>query len=103
MFKAIVSAPFRQRSWPAWALTYLNLFRVVVVGSCVALLVVGWLEHVQWLLMAGSCIGIGEFLESSYYIAVLRWAERTGRLPTELREIGGGVCSRDVCKRETKP
>ena len=53
---------------------------VVVVGSCVVLVVVAWLLQIQWLMMASACIAIGEFLESTYYILVLKWAERSGRL-----------------------
>ena len=70
----------RRRSWPAWALTYLYIFRVVVVGTCVALVAVSWLAHIEWLFWASTCIAVGEFLESTYYIVVLRWAERTGRI-----------------------
>jgi hypothetical protein len=62
------------------ALKYLYVFRVVVVGGCLGLLVFAWVAHIQWLMMASACIAIGEYLESSYYIIVLRWAQRTGRL-----------------------
>ena len=61
------------RSWPQWALTYLYAFRRVVVGLCVVGAGVGWVEHIDWLLAASVCVGIGELLESSYYIGVMRW------------------------------
>jgi hypothetical protein len=69
-----------QRTWPQWAFTYLYVFRAVVVGSSIVLAAVGWLTHIPWLLMASSCIAAGEFVETTYYIAVLRWAQRTGRI-----------------------
>ena len=80
MLKAMLASVFHERSWAAWALTYLYVFRVVVVGGCLGLLVVAWIAHIQWLVMASACIAIGECVESSYYIIVLRWAERSGRL-----------------------
>jgi hypothetical protein len=66
--------------WMHWALVYLHLFRVVVVGGCVVLMFVGWLMHIQWLLMASSCIAAGELLETTYYLLVLSWGRRSGRL-----------------------
>lgn len=69
-----------RRGWRAWALTYLSVFRGVVVGVCVIGAAWGWSEHMSWLLAASACIGIGELLESSYYVAVLEWGARTGRL-----------------------
>jgi hypothetical protein len=80
MLKTILASAFRQRSWPAWALTYLYVFRVIVVGSCLGVLAIAWFAHIQWLVMASACIAIGECVESSYYIIVLRWAERSGHL-----------------------
>ena len=68
------------RTWPQWALTYLYVFRAVVVGSSLAFAALAWLTHIPWLLMAGLCIAAGEFVETTYYITVLRWAENTGRL-----------------------
>jgi len=35
----------------------------------------------DWLQKASICIAVCEFLESTYYISVLKWAEQTGRLP----------------------
>lgn len=56
------------------ALIYLSTFRRVVVGLAVIGAAVGWAENVPWLLAASVTVGIGEWLESSYYIMVLRWA-----------------------------
>ena len=70
----------QQRSWPEWALTYLFALRAVVVAGCLLAVAVAWLAHIPWLLMAGTCIAVGEFLECTYYISVLKWAEHTGRL-----------------------
>jgi hypothetical protein len=49
------------------------VFRRVVVGCCFIGAGIGIAEHVSWLLAVSVCVGIGEFLESSYYIAVLEW------------------------------
>jgi hypothetical protein len=68
----------RQRSWLAWALTYLYVFRRVVVGACIVAAGVGLAEDVPWLLAASVCIGLGEWLESSYYVAVIRWGTTFG-------------------------
>lgn len=68
------------KTWPEWALTYLHVFRMVVVGTCLVLVAGAWLAHIQWLLWAAGCIAIGEFVESTYYILVLRWGERTRRI-----------------------
>jgi hypothetical protein len=57
------------------ALAYLYLFRRVVVGLALVGAGVAWVEQVPWLLAACVCIGVGELLESSYYIAVLRWGQ----------------------------
>jgi hypothetical protein len=62
-----------RRSWPAWALTYLYVFRRVVVGACLVGAGIGLAEEITWLLAASVCIGVGELLESSYYIGVLHW------------------------------
>jgi hypothetical protein len=70
----------RRRNWPGVALTYLYVFRIVVVGSCLVIVGVGWLAHIAWLVIAGACIGAGEFIESTYYIVVLTWGQHTGRI-----------------------
>jgi hypothetical protein len=66
--------------WLRGALVYLHVFRVVVVGSCLMLVLIAWFAQIQWLLMASLCVATGELVESTYYILVLRWGQRTGRL-----------------------
>jgi hypothetical protein len=69
-------------TWPEWALVYLFAFRRVVVGTCLAAAGAAWQTEVGWLFAAAVCVGVGELLESSYYIGVLRWGQRRGSLPT---------------------
>jgi hypothetical protein len=71
----------RPISWPEWALVYLFTFRGVVVGACLVAAGLAWIDQVAWLLAASACVGLGELLESSYYIGVLRWGQRRGSLP----------------------
>jgi hypothetical protein len=66
----------RPRTWSDWARTYLHVFRAVVVTVCLAVAAFAWLTHIEWLLAASVCIGVGELLESSYYLVVLDWGER---------------------------
>jgi hypothetical protein len=68
------------RPWSDWAFAYLCVFRRVMVGLCIAGAGVAWAEQVHWLLAVCVCVGIGELLESSYYIEVLRWGRRRGSL-----------------------
>jgi hypothetical protein len=68
----------RAQSWRGWAMTYLFAFRRVVVGLCLIAAGVGLMHQIGWLLAVSVCVGIGEFVESSYYIGVLRWGERRG-------------------------
>jgi len=70
----------RHAPWLRWAVVYLHVFRAVVVGSCLMLVPIAWLAHIQWLLIASLCIATGELVESTYYILVLRWGQRTGRI-----------------------
>jgi hypothetical protein len=72
----------RPKGWPEWALLYLVAFRRTVVGLCLAAAGAAWLSDVTWLLAVSVCVGIGELLESSYYIGVLRWGQRTGSIPS---------------------
>jgi hypothetical protein len=72
----------RPTDWLAWALVYLVAFRRTVVGLCVAAAGVAWLTHVPWLFAVSGCVGIGELLESSYYIGVLRWGQHSGAIPS---------------------
>jgi hypothetical protein len=71
--------------WLHWALAYLYIFRVIVVGTCLTLVPIAWLTHIDWLFNASLCVAIGELIESSYYICVLRWGQRTGRLRVTAR------------------
>ena len=64
------------------AFRYLFIFRRVVVSLAVVGAVLAWAYQLQALTAALVCIGIGELLESSYYISVLRWRQRS---PTGLR------------------
>jgi hypothetical protein len=57
---------------PDVALTYLYAFRRVVVGLALLGAVVAWVAGAPWLLAICVCVGLGELLESSSYIAVLR-------------------------------
>jgi hypothetical protein len=78
----VVGGRGRPNSWPAWALVYLFTFRGVVVGVCLVSAGLAWIDQVGWLLAASVCVGLGELLESSYYIGVLRWGQRRGSLPS---------------------
>ncbi len=55
------------------ALTYVYAFRRFALGACLVAWAIGWAADVSWLVAAATCIGIGEVLECSYYIAVMRW------------------------------
>jgi hypothetical protein len=79
---ALASRQGQPKGWPEWALVYLFAFRRVVVGLCLAAAGVAWIDQVPWLLAASACVGLGELLESSYYIGVLRWGQRRGSLPS---------------------
>jgi hypothetical protein len=70
----------RADSWPGWAFVYLFAFRRVVVGACLFGAGVGLAQGITWLLAVSVCVGIGELLESSYYISVMRWGQRRGTL-----------------------
>jgi hypothetical protein len=72
----------RPTGWPEWALVYLFAFRRTVVGLCLAAGALAWLTDVNWLLAAAVCVGLGELLESTYYIGVLRWGQRRGSIPS---------------------
>ena len=70
------SPAVRPPGGPERALAYLYSFRRVVVGLALVGAGAAWVEQVPWLLAACVCIGVGELLESSYYIGVLRWGQR---------------------------
>jgi hypothetical protein len=78
---ALSALPIRRPpTWPGWAMTYLLAFRRVVVGACVMALGVGLLADVTWLVAVSVCVGIGELLESTYYIVVMRWGAQRANL-----------------------
>jgi hypothetical protein len=62
-------------------MTYLIVFRRVVVGACFIGAAIGLAQQIPWLLAVSVCVGIGEFIESSYYIGVMRWGQRRGLAP----------------------
>ena len=63
------------------AFRYLYLFRRLVVSLALVGAVLAWANQFPALTAALVCIGIGEFLESSYYITVLRWRQARGPRP----------------------
>ena len=67
-----------QRSGPERALAYLYTFRRVVVGLALIGAGATWSWQMPGLLAACLCIGVGELLESTFYIEVLRWGQRHG-------------------------
>ena len=68
---AALTGDWRQGG-PVTALVYLVSFRRAIVGLAVAGLGLGWLDQIPWLFWASLCIGLGELLESSYYIVLVR-------------------------------
>lgn len=76
------------RTFSGWSRVYLRVFRTVVVAVCVAFAAYGWVAHIQWLVAAGVTIGVGEFVECTYYLIVLNWGERSRR------QVGAGASSR---------
>ena len=63
------------------AFRYLFIFRRVVVSLALVGAVLAWAYQFPALTAALVCIGIGELLESSYYISVLRWRQRQDPSP----------------------
>jgi hypothetical protein len=63
------------------AFSYLVLFRRVVVSLAVVGAVLAWASQAPALAAAFVCVGIGELLESSYYLSVLSWRQRRLRQP----------------------
>ncbi|HEY3058467.1 MAG TPA: hypothetical protein VGL99_05780 [Chloroflexota bacterium] len=53
------------------AFTYVYSFRRIAVVVALLGAVAGWLAQINWLLAVSITVGIGEWLECSYYIAVL--------------------------------
>jgi hypothetical protein len=62
----------------ALAFSYLYLFRRIVVGLAVAGAALAYVQQWPGLCAACICIGIGEWLETSYYLNVLRWRQDRG-------------------------
>jgi hypothetical protein len=58
------------------AFSYLYLFRRIVVGLAVVGAMVAFVEQWTSLVSVFVCVGVGELLESSYYISVLRWRQK---------------------------
>ena len=76
MAHALQSGP---RHWqpdsPSRAWTYLFTFRKFVVGMALVAAAFGLLTNVLWIVGLAALIGTGEWLESSYYLNVMRWGE----------------------------
>jgi hypothetical protein len=68
----------RRQTSPEWALAYLFVFRRVVVGLALGGAGAGWYWQAPGVVGAGLCIAVGELLESTYYIEVMRWGQRHG-------------------------
>jgi hypothetical protein len=66
---------------------YLYTFRKVVVGLALLAAAIAWAEQIPWLLTVSVTVGIGEWLESSYYLMVMRTVgrETTARPARALR------------------
>ena len=71
----------RPPSGPDRAFTYLYLFRRVVVALALAGTGAAWALELPWLAAAGLAIATGEWLESTYYIGVLRWGQQRAAVP----------------------
>ena len=67
-----------KQSAPEWAMTYLQVFRRVVVGLALIGAGAGWYWQMPAVVAASLCIGVGELLESSFYIEMMRWGQRRG-------------------------
>jgi len=64
---------------PDLAFTYLYTFRWIVVSAALFGAGIAWVEQLPGLFAACVTIGIGEWLECSYYLSVLRWQQHRGR------------------------
>jgi hypothetical protein len=66
--------------WLRWVRRYLHVFRALVVVVCGVVGMVGVVVE-NWTLVAiCACVGLGEVVECTYYLSVLEWGRRTGRL-----------------------
>ena len=71
------------------ACIYLYTFRRVVVGLALIAAAIGWAAQIGWLLAASVTIGIGEWLESSYYLLVMnRLGPGTSAPPARALQTG---------------
>jgi hypothetical protein len=70
------TGPAARSGTPGLALAYLRTFRRVVVPLAASGAGVAWAAGEPWLAAAGVAVAVGELLESSYYLGVLRWGER---------------------------
>jgi hypothetical protein len=68
----------RQQSAPAWAMAYLVVFRRVVPGLAIVGAGLGLFWQEPGLVAGSLCIAVGELLESTFYIEVMRWGRRHG-------------------------
>jgi hypothetical protein len=89
-------AHFRDR-WrlsrgPDRALVYVYAFRHFALGACLIAAAVGRATDASWLVAAAACIGIGEVLECSYYIAVMRWGAARLRAPSAAEPLAEASC-----------
>jgi hypothetical protein len=69
------------------AFSYLTIFRRVVVGLALIGALLAFVEHWPGLRAVVVCVGIGELLESTYYLSVSRWRQHSHRchLPSHHR------------------
>ena len=77
-FRAGAAHLHRSHTGPEWAFAYLYVFRYVVVGLALLGTSAGWYWQVPGLAAACLCIGVGELLESTFYLEMLRWGQRRG-------------------------
>lgn len=61
---------------PERAYAYLTAFRRLVVTAALVGAALAWSHELPWVAAALLSIGVGELLESSYYLNVLAWGER---------------------------
>jgi hypothetical protein len=93
------TGPDTEHGRPDVALTYLYAFRRVVVGLALLGAAFAWVVGAPWLLAICVFVGLGELLESSSYIAVLRRAPpgRAGRQdPRPPKPYSEGACRPDA-------
>lgn len=72
------SPPTLSQDTTPLAFSYLYLFRRVVVALALVAAIVAFAEGWTALAAAFCTIAVGEWLESSYYLNVLRWRQHQG-------------------------